>query len=55
MNLTGGYGIFLVLAIILGISSNGFLKATDQALQIFILLFFALLQLLYVSFVYLRQ
>jgi len=53
MNLTGGY-IFLVLAIILGISSNGFLKATE-ALQIFILLFFALLQLLYVSFVYLRQ
>jgi small multidrug resistance pump len=28
MNLASGY-IFLVLAIILGISSNGFLKATD--------------------------
>ena len=28
MNLTGGY-IFLVLAIILGFSSNGFLKATE--------------------------
>ena len=34
MNLTGGY-IFLVLAIILGISSNGFLKTTDGFTNIY--------------------
>ena len=34
MNLTGGY-IFLVLAIILGISSNGFLKATEGFTNIY--------------------
>ena len=34
MNLASGY-IFLVLAIILGISSNGFLKATEGFTNIY--------------------
>ena len=54
MNLASGY-IFLVLAIILGISSNGFLKATEGFTNIYPTILLHQLQLLHVFFVYLKQ
>ena len=53
ISLLQGY-IYLILAIIAGIASNGFLKTTEGSLNL-ILLFFALQVSLFVYFFYPKQ